>query len=83
LIAATSSVFQSYRGGIFNSPYCGTNLDHAVNIVGWGSAGGVEYWLMRNSWNTWWGESGYMRVQITSGAGICGINQYIRFPATN
>ncbi len=61
-IEADKSVFQSYRGGIFNSSLCGTSLDHATNVVGWGTSGNVEYWLMRNSWGTWWGESGYMRV---------------------
>jgi cathepsin L len=62
LIEADRQVFQSYRGGIFNSSSCGTNLDHATNVVGWGTSGSTEYWIMRNSWGTRWGESGYMRV---------------------
>ena len=66
-----------------NSPYCGTNLDHATNLVGYGNAGGVEYWLMRNSWGTTWGESGYMRLQIVSGAGICGVQMHAVYPLTN
>jgi C1A family cysteine protease len=61
-IEADRSVFQNYRSGIFNSTACGTSLDHATNVVGWGTSGGVDYWLMRNSWGTTWGESGYMRV---------------------
>lgn len=72
-IEADRSVFQSYKSGIFNSSACGTNLDHATNVVGWGTSGSTEYWLMRNSWGTSWGERGYMRIQIVNGAGICGI----------
>ena len=56
--------FMQYRSGIFDSPQCGTNLDHSVVIVGFGidSHSGDEYWLLRNSWGTTWGEEGYMRL---------------------
>jgi C1A family cysteine protease len=82
-IEADRSVFQSYRSGIFNSSSCGTNLDHATNVVGWGSSSGTDYWIMRNSWGTSWGEKGYMRLAITSGAGICGIQSSPLYPTTN
>jgi KDEL-tailed cysteine endopeptidase len=82
-IEADKSVFQSYKSGIFNSTACGTNLDHATNVVGWGTANGVDYWLMRNSWGTTWGESGYMRIQIVDGVGICGIQKAANYPTTN
>ncbi len=55
-IEADKSVFQSYSSGIFNSSLCGTNLDHATNVVGWGTSGTTDYWIMRNSWGTSWGE---------------------------
>lgn len=54
--------FQSYRGGIFNGCEAGT-INHAVTLVGWDDnqgTGGV--WIVRNSWGTSWGESGYMRI---------------------
>jgi C1A family cysteine protease len=56
--------FQGYKSGVFNA--CRTNLrageiNHAVNIVGWDDAGG--YWIVRNSWDTSWGENGYARVR--------------------
>ncbi len=82
-IEADLAVFQSYKSGIFNSTACGTNLDHATNVVGWGTSGGVEYWLMRNSWGTTWGESGYMRLQIVTGNGICGIQMQPLYPGSN
>jgi len=79
-IEADKSVFQSYKSGIFNSTACGTSLDHATNVVGWGTSGTTEYWIMRNSWGTSWGEQGYMRVAITTGAGICGIQSSPLYP---
>jgi len=82
-IQADTSVFQSYSSGIFNSTKCGTSLDHATNVVGWGTSNGVEYWTMRNSWGTSWGEKGYMRLQIVSGNGICGIQMEPLYPSTN
>jgi len=79
-IEADKSVFQSYSSGIFNSASCGTGLDHATNVVGWGTSGTTEYWIMRNSWGTSWGEKGYMRLQIVDGAGICGIQLEPLYP---
>merc|ERR1712100_60037 len=72
-IEADKRVFQTYTSGIFNSTSCGTNLDHATNVVGWGTSGSTSYWVMRNSWGTSWGENGYMRLEIVSGNGLCGI----------
>ena len=49
--------------------------NHAVVIVGWGSGYGnsgdyIDYWLIKNSWGTNWGENGYIRIK----RGTCGIN---------
>lgn len=59
----TSNAFDNYGGGIFNGN-CGKNYDHDVAIVGWGVSGSREYWILRNSYGSNWGESGYMKVQI-------------------
>jgi len=72
-----------YSEGIFDSEDCGTQLDHATNVVGWGSENDKEYWIMRNSWSSTWGESGYIRIKITDGAGICGIQMEPQYPDTN
>lgn len=80
-IEADTRVFQSYRSGIFSNASCGTSLDHATNVVGWGSEYGQEYWIMRNSWGTSWGEQGYMRLAIQSGRGVCGIQMEPLYPA--
>jgi len=55
---------------------CGTLLDHAVIAVGYGSENGKDYWILRNSWGTGWGESGYMRIAASaSGEGVCGVQK--------
>jgi C1A family cysteine protease len=72
-VEADTQVFQSYSGGILDDSSCGTNLDHAITAVGWGSTGGKDYWLVRNSWGSWWGESGYIRIAANPSSGDCGI----------
>lgn len=75
-IEADTRYFQSYSGGILDSTACGTTLDHAVEIVGYGSENGKDYWTVRNSWGSSWGEQGYFRVKKTSSTndiGICGV----------
>jgi C1A family cysteine protease len=79
-LEADQRVFQNYSTGIFDSTSCGTSLDHATAVVGWGTQSGVEYWIMRNSWGTSWGEAGYMKMEITSGHGICGVQMEPLYP---
>ena len=52
-------------------------MDHAVLVVGYGydAPSGKEYWLVKNSWNTTWGDQGYIKLAIVDGAGICGVQQ--------
>jgi C1A family cysteine protease len=59
-----SWAFQNYSGGIFNQQCY--NIDHAVILAGYGVSGTTEYWLIRNSWGSYWGESGYMRIAINT-----------------
>ena len=74
-IEADRSVFQYYTGGVLDSTRCGTSLDHAVLVTGWGhdSASGLDYWEVKNSWNTTWGDQGYIKLAIVDGKGICGV----------
>ena len=75
-IEADTRYFQSYSSGILDSTACGTSLDHAVEIIGYGSQNGVDYWIVRNSWGSSWGEDGYVRIKKTSSTndiGICGV----------
>ena len=75
-IEADTRYFQSYSGGILDSPSCGTTLDHGVLIVGYGEENGLKYWLLKNSWSTTWGEEGYFKILRTDSSndpGICGV----------
>jgi len=61
-LSAGEKVFQFYTGGVLDDPACGRTIDHAVNVIGYGTANGIPYWTIRNSWGTSWGESGFIRI---------------------
>jgi len=71
-IEADSDTFQFYASGIIDDPGCGTNINHAVTIVGYGIDNGVAYWRGKNSWGTSWGEQGYVRI-LQSDTNTCGV----------
>ena len=82
-IEADKFCFQTYSSGVFDNTKCGTNLDHAVLAVGYGTENGQEYWLVKNSWNTTWGDEGYIKIAIVDGEGICGVQMDPEYPTTN
>lgn len=75
---AADSAFSNYRGGIFQGSGS-TQLNHAVNIVGWGVENGQEFFIMRNSWGSSWGENGYMRVAIKNGVAVNGLGAWTNY----
>lgn len=61
-VEADSSAFKLYSGGIIKAG-CGTKVDHAATVVGYGNdADGQDYFIVKNSWGTTWGEDGYVRI---------------------
>lgn len=68
--------------GVFTGE-CGTNLDHGVVVVGYGTENGEDYWLVRNSWSREWGEDGYIKLQRNvrgTNTGKCGISMEASYP---
>jgi hypothetical protein len=82
-ITASGPFFNNYGGGIFLGP-CNTTLGHAVVVVGYGTDAryGDEYWIIKNSWGTGWGEAGYMLLSRDVGGdeGLCGILKEPSYP---
>jgi len=72
LVEADRSAFQYYRSGILNDPSCGTEIDHAILATGYGTENGVDYWKIKNSWGSSWGDKGYIRFK--RGVNQCGIS---------
>jgi len=70
----------SYKSGVYTGKVngvleCSANaVNHAVVIVGYGTDAttGLQFWKIRNSWGTGWGESGHFRIQRNAGK-LCGI----------
>lgn len=56
----------TYTGGVFRptaAEMAHLLGGHAVTLVGWGSSASEgDFWVIRNSWGTQWGENGYFRV---------------------
>ena len=79
-INAADPIFQTYKGGIISADKCSSKeVDHAVVIVGYGTLNGVDYWILRNSWGTSWGDQGYFYIARSGNA--CGIyNEDASYP---
>jgi len=54
--------FLSYQGGIYQYVKGALLGGHALKLIGWGVENDKEYWIMSNSWNTDWGEKGFVRM---------------------
>jgi C1A family cysteine protease len=80
-IEADKLGFQFYQSGVF-SGRCGTNLDHGVLAVGYGTLDGKDYWKVKNSWGASWGQKGYILLARGSGSGKgqCGIAMQPSYP---
>merc|ERR1711998_347317 len=96
-IEADQSGFQFYKSGVFSGT-CGTNLDHGALVVGYGTDSGKDYWKVKNSWGTTWGQEGYIMLARSSssnstsrkllgggggGSGECGLLKQPSYPVVS
>lgn len=70
-VISVPAALETYTGGIFNDTTGLIEPDHVVSVVGWGEENSVPYWIVRNSWGTFWGETGWFRlIRGTDNLGI-------------
>ncbi|CAF1377160.1 unnamed protein product [Adineta steineri] len=62
-VDASRTSFQMYQSGVYEEPQCSSDQpSHGIFIVGYGNESGKDYWLLKNSWGTDWGEQGYIKL---------------------
>jgi len=71
LVEADRTAFQYYHSGVLDDASCGTQIDHAITLTGYGTDGGKDYWNIKNSWGVSWGAKGYIR--LVRNKNMCGI----------
>jgi len=83
-IEADQKDFQLYSSGVFTGK-CGTNLDHGVLVVGYGTDSSTDYYTIKNSWGTSWGMNGYINIgrgeEYNNGQGQCGVLLQASYPS--
>lgn len=55
-----------YEGGVLDVPKKLKTINHIIAVVGWGYDETInkQYWNIRNSWGSYWGELGFMRLVL-------------------
>merc|ERR1719323_899508 len=75
MVGIYANTISSYKGGVFAGCSAGVRPNHAVVVVGYGTENGVDYWLIKNSWGSSWGDKGY--IKLKRGVKMCGIGNVL------
>ncbi|NXN94851.1 CATS protein, partial [Rhinopomastus cyanomelas] len=78
-IDAAQPTFFLYRSGVYDDPQCTQEVNHGVVIIGYGTLNEKDYWLVKNSWGSQFGDEGYIRMARNHG-NHCGIASYASYP---
>jgi C1A family cysteine protease len=73
--------FSKYKSGVYSDSSCPSDMykvNHAVSVVGYGTSGSTPHWIVRNSWGTSWGQSGY--ILMKRGVNLCNIASDPAYP---
>jgi len=83
-VAVVGSDLLEYSSGIIDQNSCKHNtlIDHSVLIIGYDHKDGKDYWIVKNSWGSNWGDQGYMYIERQKGdnEGTCGIALEATYP---
>ncbi|XP_041799152.1 cathepsin S, ortholog2, tandem duplicate 1 [Chelmon rostratus] len=78
-IDATRPRFTFYKSGVYDDQSCSQKVNHGVLAVGYGTLNGQDYWLVKNSWGSRFGDEGYIRMARNKND-QCGIALYACYP---
>ena len=73
--------FRDYKTGVWRMDDCPStdqDVNHAVVAVGFGTEDGMDYWLVKNSWGSSWGDKGFFKIQ--RGVNMCGVAMCNSYP---
>ncbi|KAM9824118.1 cathepsin S-like [Neosynchiropus ocellatus] len=67
------------HSGVYTDHTCTHDINHGVLVVGYGTERGQDYWLVKNSWSTNYGDKGFVKMARNRN-NQCGIALYACFP---